>query len=157
VTRIQNFQTGIFNGSWRLGEGVHFFLYNLVHGYLTKARRDWRCNPHCISEKTWLGTAIEISSYFRRCIVGCIFNSVGLVITRGPPVFIKHLWNDRSYQSLQKINNCDPQWASHMSGLSFFVWGSWGGFKMGVWQRNGGVTGGLAQLPEQGLPVLDTI
>jgi hypothetical protein len=32
-----------------------------------------------------LDILISIASFFRKCIVGCIFNSVGLIITREMP------------------------------------------------------------------------
>jgi hypothetical protein len=52
---------------------------------------------------------------------------------------------------------CAPQRVSHMSGLTFFVGGSKGGFGVGARQLNDGVTCALAQLREQGLRVPDTI
>jgi hypothetical protein len=37
---------------------------------------------------------ISVASFFRKCSVGCIFNSVGLIITRGPLVNNNNHWID---------------------------------------------------------------
>jgi hypothetical protein len=64
-------------------------------------------------------------SFFRQCIVGCIFNFVRLFITRGPPVFYKKwVFIMNINRNPKLISEYLPVCKTNLSNLSKIFWRS---------------------------------